>query len=353
MNRLYINYKGIPEILNASYLPSIDGLRAISICIVILSHVLVGHGDPRLLSIFGSGHLGVLCFFVISGFLITTLILKERVNTGTISLRKFYIRRFIRIFPVAYLYLLVLLLLKFFFHLDIYVFGLLAPALYIQNLNIINNPNPYTGHYWSLSVEEQFYLIFPLLQKIAKKTYGIVLLSCLCLDLLLKYSYYHVDWAAVKFLWGLIDNIDSILIGCIIAVFLFVEIIPLQFIRKNKFILHIACVALILLPHYLKAEFLKNSIIAVAFGIILISNLMPSKDFIFRILNNRWMIKLGVLSYSLYIWQQLFMFSHFDVRIAGINVLGFPLNLLALLLVSFVSYTYFEKYFLSLRRKFK
>ncbi len=353
MNKLIIDRTVVPAILKPSYLPSLDGLRAVSITIVILSHVLVGHADPRILKIFGSGHLGVLFFFVISGFLITTLLLKENATTGTISLGKFYIRRFIRIFPVAYLYLFVLLLLKWLFHLDVYVFGLLAPALYIQNLHIINNQNPYSGHYWSLSVEEQFYLIFPLLQKISGRIYGIILILCLALDLLLKYSYYHVRLSGVSFLWGFIDNIDSILVGCIISVFLFIGLIPLSFIRKYKIALNFGGIALILLTHYLKAEFLKNSVIAAAFGVILISNIQPAKDLIFRFLNSKWIIKLGVLSYSLYIWQQLFMFSHFDVRVGGLNILGFPCNLIILLLVSFLSYTYFEKYFLRLKKRFK
>lgn len=342
-----------PWVLKESYLPSLDGLRAVSISIVIASHVLEGHVDQRIVKIFGSGHLGVLFFFVISGFLITTLLLKENAATGTISLRKFYIRRFIRIFPVAYLYLFVLLLLKLFFNVNIYVFGLLAPALYIQNLGIISNLDPFTGHYWSLAVEEQFYLIFPLLQKIAGKAYGIVLVSCLCLDLVLKFLYYHVDIPAITFLWGLIDNIDAILVGCILSVLLYREIIPLDLIRENKIVLHILCISVILLTHFLKAEFLKNSIIAFAFSAILASNLLPSKDFIFRILNSRLMINLGILSYSLYIWQQLFIFSNFDFRIGGLNIFGFPFNLILIFIVSFISYNYFERYFLRLKKRFK
>ncbi len=180
-----------------------------------------------------------------------------------------------------------------------------------------------------------------------------VLLLCLALDLLLKYTYYDAPLPGIVFLWGFIDNIDSILVGCIVAVFLFIGLIPLSFIGRYKIALNFGGIILILLTHYLKMEFLKNFVIAAAFGILLISNIMPGKDLIFRLLNNKWMIKLGVLSYSLYIWQQLFMFSHFDVRIGAVNILGFPFNLVILLFVSFISYTYFEKYFLRLKKKFK
>src|SRR2546421_12834986 len=83
--------------LAAKYFPSLDGLRAISILAVIWYHV------PELRPIWATGFLGVHLFFVISGFLITTLLLREKAATGSISLKKFYIRRTLRIFPAYYL----------------------------------------------------------------------------------------------------------------------------------------------------------------------------------------------------------------------------------------------------------
>jgi peptidoglycan/LPS O-acetylase OafA/YrhL len=85
-------------------IPSLDGLRAASITMVLVAHASMGfpswaHNHPTLLSAIGNGNRGVSVFFVISGFLITTLLLNEEAKTGNISLKNFYIRRFFRIIP--------------------------------------------------------------------------------------------------------------------------------------------------------------------------------------------------------------------------------------------------------------
>ncbi len=342
---------GLPGIVKPSHLPSLDGLRAISILIVVASHLLVHQGNSLLVRILGSGHLGVLFFFVISGFLITTLLLKEKYKTGTISLKKFYLRRLIRIFPVAYLYLLVLLIVKLFFSINFDWMSLLVAALYIQNLVSLKNPSEFTGHYWSLAVEEQFYLIFPFVQKFTRRNYGKVLVSCLLLVLVLKYIFSNA--ANPPFLWGLIDNVDAILVGCIFAVLVFADRIPFQLLMKYKLPLHLLCIAIIASTHFLKAEFLKNTIIALAFAIVLISNLAPSKDVVFRLLNVKVMTQIGVLSYSIYIWQQFFTLSDFHVWIGKINLFSFPVNLVLLGITAFLSYKYYEKPFLKFKERFK
>jgi len=89
--RYFADIKEIPDLLKVSYLPSLDGFRGISILLVVIGHTCA-RIDSSLLQFFFNGHLGVYIFFVISGFLITTLLLKERILTGTISLKKFYIR---------------------------------------------------------------------------------------------------------------------------------------------------------------------------------------------------------------------------------------------------------------------
>jgi peptidoglycan/LPS O-acetylase OafA/YrhL len=93
-------------------IPSLDGLRAFSILLVLLGHTALSDGAPHFLSPFSHlGNIGVRFFFVISGFLITTLLLKEANKTGTISLGSFYLRRALRIFPAVYLLILVVAVL--------------------------------------------------------------------------------------------------------------------------------------------------------------------------------------------------------------------------------------------------
>ena len=132
-----------------SYIPTLDGWRAISIAMVIVGHALPNTPHVSLL-----GALGVNIFFAISGYLICTLLLKEYERNGSISLGGFYTRRVFRILPPAMAYLGVLLLLR------------LAPVsdiarclLFAANYSVLKSY--YVGHFWSLSMEEHFYLFWP------------------------------------------------------------------------------------------------------------------------------------------------------------------------------------------------
>ena len=97
-----------------SRIPSLDGLRAVSIALVLLGHAGLAYDAPRLLQpLHHAGYLGVRFFFIISGFLITSLLLKEKYSTNRISLKYFYIRRSLRIFPASVFYLIVIGLLSY------------------------------------------------------------------------------------------------------------------------------------------------------------------------------------------------------------------------------------------------
>ncbi len=171
---------------HASYLAtrtfgSLDGLRALSILGVVWHHTQEGlHSLP----IAYRGFLGVDLFFAISGFLIVTLLLRERRRTGTISLKKFYIRRFLRIFPPYYGVLALVAIIAF-----------LKPG---EQSNLIRRDLPYALFYvsnlvpmlsilnptWSLAVEEQFYLVVPTLEKLARRAFpALIVLAYLLVSL--------------------------------------------------------------------------------------------------------------------------------------------------------------------------
>ena len=136
-------------------IPSLDGLRAISITLVILSH-LVKWKHVSLERIQTYGDLGVHVFFVLSGYLITSLLLREYDRSSTVSLRDFYIRRAFRIFPAAFVFLAVVVVL--YWH-QMRWYHVAAALLYVANMDMTR---PWIfGHLWSLSIEEQFYLLWP------------------------------------------------------------------------------------------------------------------------------------------------------------------------------------------------
>lgn len=211
--------------IDASQIPSLDGIRAASFMVVFLAHAGLGAIVP--------GYFGLTLFFFLSGYLITTLMRIEFDRTGTVSLRQFYLRRVLRIFPPFYLVLVAAWLLTaagFFHDAALTRQGMLSQALHFTNYYIIwhgwwDGFAPGTWVYWSLAVEEHFYLFFPLLYLLLRRRFstgrqqGLALL-CVCALIL--------AWRCVL-IFGLgvpkdrtyvatDTRIDSILFGCMMAV---------------------------------------------------------------------------------------------------------------------------------------
>jgi len=145
---------------SSSHLPSLDGLRAISIALVLVGHLSGTQGFITLdLGVGDYAHLGVLVFFVISGFLITNLLLSDYARNGSISIKLFYARRSLRILPASYCYLACIFLLWLAGIVHLGRSDLWHAITY--TVNYMPNPSWQIGHLWSLSVEEQFYLLWP------------------------------------------------------------------------------------------------------------------------------------------------------------------------------------------------
>ena len=168
------------------YFPNLNGLRFIAAFMVIIHHfvqmlTIFGYAHSNNQIIISIGGLGVELFFVLSGFLITYLLLTEEKNTKQISIKDFYIRRVLRIWPLYYL--IVILAFFVFPHMKIFLiplyseqmasnfgqslllFIIFLPNLVLQGFGIVV---PYASQAWSVGVEEQFYLIWPVLMKFFK-----------------------------------------------------------------------------------------------------------------------------------------------------------------------------------------
>ena len=145
-------------------IPSLDGFRAISIGLVLFGHLLGTSGFflPHTLNDhLALGELGVRVFFVISGFLITNLLLTEVAATGRIHIGRFYLRRTFRIFPPYYVFILALVVTELVRWIQLAPGDLFHTLTYTSNYHVTRSWN--VGHTWSLSVEEQFYLLWPAL----------------------------------------------------------------------------------------------------------------------------------------------------------------------------------------------
>src|SRR5262245_853543 len=143
-------------------IPSLDGLRAISIGLVLIAHLAGTRNFPLSAAtgnFWGFGEFGVRVFFVISGFLITGLLMQELARDGSIHLGRFYVRRTLRIFPPYYTLLLALGVASFSGLLTLAPHDLAHGATYTSNYYL--DRSWFLGHTWSLSVEEQFYLLWP------------------------------------------------------------------------------------------------------------------------------------------------------------------------------------------------
>lgn len=141
------------------HFPQLDGLRGLAIVLVLAGHVLeFGFGIHT-----DFGGLGVLLFFLLSGFLITGLLDREKTRTGAISLRAFYIRRVLRLFPALFIFLATqCVLIETRVVTDTPWYAVAACLLYVRN---IWGRGSTTGHIWSLSLEEQFYTSWPWIMK--------------------------------------------------------------------------------------------------------------------------------------------------------------------------------------------
>jgi peptidoglycan/LPS O-acetylase OafA/YrhL len=212
----------LPAAVAAFEIPSLDGIRAVSVLIVLLSHVGFGHIVP--------GGLGVTVFFFLSGYLITTLLVNEHAANGRIHIGHFYVRRFCRLAPplVITLVLAYGLVLAGALPGGATWEGFFAQLLYFANyydLFFSGGPNvpAGTGILWSLAVEEHFYIVYPLLLsallgRMSRRSVGWLLaLACVAV---LAWRYALTaggDFSPNRIYYATDTRVDSILYGCLLA----------------------------------------------------------------------------------------------------------------------------------------
>jgi peptidoglycan/LPS O-acetylase OafA/YrhL len=321
-------------------IPSLDGLRALSILLVLLGHITHGVGWWRPLGTMAT--FGVRVFFVISGYLITSLLLKETNKTGTVSLRAFYLRRTLRIFPPFYAFVGVVALAAAFGWLRLERYDLIAALTYTTNYHQERGWN--LGHAWSLSVEEQFYLLWPFLMKYlgarraARVAVGAVLICPLLRLALLMFAPSFRPGIGMTFP----TVADQIATGCLLACYRpRLEAAPrlVAFLRRSVFWFVPALAVLAAFGPSAKLDCLVwQSVSNVGIALLIWRVVSYPADRVGQVLNARPIVFVGVLSYSLYLWQQPF----FNPA-ATFAVARFPLNLAMAFSLALLSYYVIEQ----------
>ncbi len=351
------------------YIRCLDGLRAFAILLVLLAHLK--HSSPpywlkNISAYWNAGTVGVRLFFLISGFLITTILNNEIKKNGKINFKRFFMRRLLRIFPAFYFYLLTLSLLSYLGIISIDSLAIFFALFYVQNLNVFQNDELFTSswlvqHSWSLSVEEQFYVVFPFLLKKLKgvlqnhlfMTMVVITLICSFFRAL-NYSFPEVSrmTGGVFFM-----HCDFLVYGGVLALFItqYRDYLTEKLFSFRYYLLIIAIIVLVFASRY---EYHSVVNIIISGNLILFANLYILLFFLLfpnstigNILEYEIVKSIGKLSYSLYIWQQLFLGSTELWIEYGVLTL-FPYNIPIIFICAVCSYYFIEKPFLRLKKAY-
>jgi peptidoglycan/LPS O-acetylase OafA/YrhL len=282
---------------------ALDGWRGIAILLVLFDHTQDSLLHRYLRPWTQTGQHGVLIFFVLSGYLITSNLLKS-----SIDLKSFYIRRFFRLMPAAWTFLATLLLLDFFFGARLTHRGDIAACLlFFRNYYPQTQANV-DGHFWSLSIEEQFYLIWPTILLLTGFRWSRWLAAA---GILGCAAYRWIFWAHYStgtISWYTQFHVDALLSGCLVALLLNQPRNRPWLTRWSRLLALPAFVVLL----YCIARVSGMSLLveSPAVALLIVGPVLYPQSVPARLLSFRPLALLGVISYSVYLWQELFMGFH-------------------------------------------
>jgi peptidoglycan/LPS O-acetylase OafA/YrhL len=356
---------------NRSYYPALDGLRGLAILLVVFYH------NFGFIRYFIFGWLGVDLFFVLSGFLITDILLKTRGQEH--YLRNFYLRRILRIFPLYYATLVVLLLIvpaldPRLLNLQYFIDNQVWLWTYLQNWLYIFNPPPSDSlalnHFWSLAVEEQFYLVWPLLIMLIKNPrwlLGVMVLLLLSVIGLRCYLWIARIQGLAYYNLYTFSRIDGICIGSMLAL---MRIIDRKAINRYFTLIVLSLAAINFLFYFFNRNnqfsypylaITGYTTFAVLFGLLVNEGIERNNVIINRIFGNPVLKFFGSISYSLYIFHwPIYLVLHPALEHwAAMHMEGIPqkffgsmvATVLAVVL-AWISFRTFERYFLNLKGRF-
>lgn len=349
--------------INPRYMPGLDGVRAVAVIAIIIYHL-----NPQWLS---GGFLGVDTFFVISGYLITSLLLTEYHNTGKIELMSFWLRRVKRLIPaVLFLVMGVIVLSLIFMPMEIQKVRAdsIAAIFYVSNWWYIMQNVDYfeqfavqpLKHLWSLAIEEQFYLVFPivllsLLSFIRRlKSIRIIFLILLVISMIAMMVLYVPNENVARVYFGTDTRIQTLLMGVLLALVWPPFQLKAKVNTQMRMMIDTAgVVGLAILFICFKFVSETNSIlyyggfflISTVTLLVIASSVHPSGYFA-KFLGNKVFTFIGSRSYSLYLWHYpIIVLIHHQFVQGQIPPLVYVVEILLMVLMAEFSYKFIEQPF--------
>jgi peptidoglycan/LPS O-acetylase OafA/YrhL len=330
---------------------ALDGWRGFAILLVLVDHAEETSRSRWVHAATRTGATGVGIFFALSGFLITTLLLAEKAKSGRIRLGRFYLRRVFRLLPSVLVFLGTLFCLRQLNILPIPMVQLLAPLLLFRNYIGGNwGAGWYTGHFWSLTVEEHFYLIWPLLLLATRANLkwlaGIALSIAAWREVSFHLNLLPGPWAP-----GRTDiRIDSLLWGCILAVVFSRPALREKLGKTLNAWVMLALVAIDVASNALHGWHYYSAFEPIILALLVVWPILYPQSGLRRFLDLPALQAVGKISYSLYIWQQLWLLFP-GVPMPFHTLQSFPVNLVMSFVCATASYFLVEKPFIGLGRR--
>lgn len=349
--------------------PVLDGLRGVAVLIVMLYHLelLV----PELNMFVRGGFLGVDVFFVLSGFLITSVLMKEYSRTGKISLKNFYWRRFLRLAPAFWVFLLVM-----------YIFGntILPPreaAVIYENDNFLYSffyamnwhrafgfgATGNLNHTWSLAIEEQFYIVWSLFLVGAyffcrnrKQIFLLTLATVLGLTFLRSFRAISGTETTILY-YSTESRIDAILIGCGAAMIFGWRLIDREFFRSKNFgraAVFAGALSMAIIFSFSHEDRLlyagAMTVFSISVSLVILWLITNEESYLSRVFAFTPLRLAGQISYALYLWH--YAFFEFGKKYFSSGFLQVSVGISLAFAVSVMSYFLIEKPFLQMKSKF-
>ena len=351
----------------SKYLPSIDSLRALAVLAVIIYHVDVNY--------LPGGFLGVDLFFVLSGYLISSLIIKEYKKTGSLNLYNFYIRRARRLLPAVYFMITVVLVVMVMFngvllkksHLDA-IFGYIYSSNWwyifhkLDYFDSFGSQSPFK-HLWSLAIEEQFYMIFPLLFLLINRkkkdkdgfyklnrNFLYVILGVILVSLIAHIILFDINNIS-RIYFGIDTRAFSLLVGVVGAILYPMDKLNTKITPQENLVYSVvslisitALITIMIYTSEYNTWLYRGGFLLVAIlGIIIIISSGKQHTVMAKLLSFKPVVFIGKISYSLYLW-------HFPVLVltTPVSEIGKPniffvvLRIILTFILAIISYALVE-----------